>query len=399
MGAAAAWQQLALRSLRALEQAGTGADPARSMLRAYLAQAEQSGTAGPSPSAPPSIDWVAAIEREIAEEQRVRAGLQRLLSLLCDNLGQLAPDEAWLANQLEPVRALLSGPLRSGQIAAAERRLAAMIASQTEARRGLQEAKVALTEMLATLVERVGAMGSSAEAFNDRVGAYQEQLRQSPDMATLSRIVHGLLDDTQTVRDQIESSRTELAQARTKVEVYEARVSQLEHQLSEVSTLVQKDPLTNALNRRGLEQAFRVESARALRYNAPLTLAMMDLDNFKRVNDTLGHLAGDRALVHFVTTVHATLRPTDLTARSGGEEFAVLFPACAVQDGVEAIERLQRELARRPFQFEQERLALTFSAGVAQWVPGETLEEAMRRADASLYAAKNAGKNRVVRAP
>jgi len=124
---------------------------------------------------------------------------------------------------------------------------------------------------------------------------------------------------------------------------------------------------------------------------------MMDLDNFKQVNDRLGHVAGDRALIHFVTTVHATMRPTDLTARSGGEEFAVLFPACSVKDGAEAVERLQRELARRPFQFEKERLVLTFSAGVAEWRPGETLEQVMQRADASLYAAKRAGKNRVLR--
>ena len=105
-------------------------------------------------------------------------------------------------------------------------------------------------------------------------------------------------------------------------------MSELEHQLSTVSTLVQKDPLTNALNRRGLEEAFRVESARAERYRSPLTLAMLDLDNFKRVNDTLGHVAGDRALIHFVTTAHATLRPTDLTARYGGEEFGVLLQGC-----------------------------------------------------------------------
>jgi diguanylate cyclase len=125
---------------------------------------------------------------------------------------------------------------------------------------------------------------------------------------------------------------------------------------------------------------------------------MLDLDNFKLVNDTLGHVAGDRALIHFVTTIHATLRPTDLTARSGGEEFGVLFPACLLQEGFEAIERLQRELARRPFQFEQGRQVLTFSAGVAQWRPGESLEQLMRRADASLYEAKRAGKNRVIKA-
>jgi len=396
---AEAWRRLALRGLRALEQVCTGAEPVRMQLREYLAQAAESAARAPTRPELPPTEWLLAIEREIAEEQRVRAGLQRVLGLLCDNLGQLAPDEAWLTSQLEPVRALLAGPIRSGQIAAAEHRLSALIAQQTQARRGLQEAKVALTQMLATLLERIGAMGNSADRFKDQVGGYQRQLQQSPDPTTLARIVNGLLTDTQSVREQIETSRTELAEARKKVGVYEARVSQLEQQLSEVSTLVQKDPLTNALNRRGLEQAFRAESARALRYDSPLTLAMMDLDNFKSVNDRLGHVAGDRALIHFVTTVHATMRPTDLTARSGGEEFAVLFPACSVQDGVEAIDRLQREMARRPFPYEHERLSLTFSAGVTQWRPGETLEQLMQRADASLYEAKKSGKNRVLRAP
>ena len=395
---AEAWQHVALRSLRALEQSCAAGAPAQEKLREYIAQAGD-----PDPDAairlgPRFIDVVSAIDREVAEEHRIRAGLQRLLALLCDNMGQLAPDETWLAGQLEPVRALLAGPIRSAQIAEAEQRVAALIAQRSTARRGLQEAKVALTRMLATLFERVGAMGSSAERFNDQVGAYQKDLQRSPDLTTLSRIVHGLLTDTQTVREQIESSRADLVEARKKVQTYEARVSELEHQLSAVSTLAQKDPLTGALNRRGWEEAFRAESARAQRYHSPLSLAMLDLDNFKRVNDALGHVAGDRALIHCVTTVRAMLRPTDLVARYGGEEFGVLFPACAMQDGVEAIERLQRELARRPFQFEQDRLALTFSAGVAQWRPGESLEQLMQRADASLYEAKKAGKNRVFRA-
>ena len=395
---AEAWQQVALRCLRILEHSCTTGAPAQEKLREYIAAAGESDPDGVMRLGPRFVDVVSAIDREIAEEHQIRAGLQRLLALLCDNVGQLAPDEAWLAGQLEPIRALLAGPIRSAQIAAAEQRLAALIAQQITARRGLREAKVVLTEMLATLIERVGAMGSSAERFNDQVGAYQQELQRSPDLTTLSRIVHGLLSDTRTVLEQIESSRTDLAEARNKVEVYEARVSELELQLSHVSTLVQKDPLTNALNRRGLEEAFRAESARAERYHSALTLAMLDLDNFKLVNDTLGHVAGDRALIHFVTTIHATLRPTDLTARSGGEEFGVLFPACLLQEGFDAIERLQRELVRRPFQFEQTRQALTFSAGVAQWRPGESLEQLMRRADAGLYEAKKAGKNRVIKA-
>jgi len=391
-----AWQQVALRCLRALEHSCAPGAPAREKLREYTAQAKAEPDSAPWLSSR-FIDVVSAVDRELVEEQHIRAGLQRLLALLCDNVGQLAPDEVWLAGQLEPIRALLSGPIRSAQISAAETRLATLIAQQSSARRGLQEAKVALTDMLGMLLDRVGAMGNSAEHFNDKLGHYQAELARAPDFASLSRIVHGLLTETRTVRDQIDASRADLALARKRVEVYEARVSELEQQLSQVSTLVQKDPLTSALNRRGLEEAFRVESARATRYQTRLTLAMIDLDDFKRLNDRLGHVAGDRALIHFVSTVHAAMRPTDLTARSGGEEFGVLFPATDVQEAGEAVERLQRELAQRQFQFEGERLALSFSAGVAQWRPGESLEELMKRADAGLYEAKKAGKNRVVR--
>ena len=391
------WKRIALQCLRALEQAAGGAEPARDKLRSYLAQSAV-GDGGSWSGAPPPVEWVHAIERELAEDHRVREGLQRLLALLCNNLGRLAPDEAWLTSQLEPVKSLLEGTIRSGQIAAAERRLTALTVQQTVARQGLQEAKVALTDMLTTLIEGIGAMGSNAERFQSQVGGYHKQLTQATDVATLSRIVQGLMKDTQTVREQIESSRAELTEARKKVGIYEARVSQLEHQLSEASSQAQRDPLTNALNRRGMEHVFRIERARAQRHGSPLTLAMMDLDNFKQINDRFGHVVGDRALIHFVTTVHATLRPTDLTVRSGGEEFCVLFPACSMQEGVDAVERLQRELARRPFQFEQERLTLTFSAGVAQWREGETLEALMGRSDTSLYEAKNSGKNRVLKA-
>ncbi|HEX4596341.1 MAG TPA: diguanylate cyclase [Burkholderiaceae bacterium] len=405
--AAAADPSIALERLRrlidswgpALMQLPNGAGAAAAAAAANTASEPMPQQGEPAAhDVSPAADRAPALEREMAEERRIREGLQRLLALLCDNLGQLAPDEAWLTGQLEPVRNLLAGPIRPGQIAAAERRLTALVAQQTVAKRGLQEAKVALTELLTTLIESIGTIGGSTERFHEQVGGYQKQLQQAPDVATLSRIVKGLLTETQTVRAQIESSRSELSEARKKVDVYEARVSQLEHQLLEASALAQRDPLTNALNRRGMEQAFRIERARAGRYGSPLTLAMIDLDNFKQINDRFGHVAGDRALIHFVTTVHATLRPTDLTVRSGGEEFCVLFPACSVQEGIDAVERLQRELTRRPFQLDRERLILTFSAGVAQWRNGETLEELMGRSDTSLYEAKNTGKNRVLKA-
>jgi diguanylate cyclase len=94
----------------------------------------------------------------------------------------------------------------------------------------------------------------------------------------------------------------------------------------------------------------------------------------------------------------ATLRPTDLLARLGGEEFAVLFPATDIEEAAQATERLQKELARSNFAFEGRPAPLAFSAGVANWRNAEVLEELIRRADAALYSAKRAGKNRVSRA-
>src|SRR5262249_36897483 len=208
---------------------------------------------------------------------------------------------------------------------------------------------------------------SSTGRFYEQVGGYQKQLENANDFTTLSSVIKGLLADTQIVRADIHASRAELVDAQRKVDAYELRVRELEHELTQVSALVQKDPLTQAMNRRGLEEAFRIETARATRYESPLVLAMLDLDDFKKLNDSLGHVAGDRALVHLAQIMKATLRPTDLLARLGGEEFTVLFPATGLEEAALATERLQKELARSNFSFEGQRVSLAFSAGVAVW--------------------------------
>ncbi len=394
-----AWRQVAFRAMRLLEQSCGEGTPAAAKLRAY-ADRHAGRLAGEDVGKLLArfTDAVREIDRQIAEEHKIRDGLQRLLALLCDNMKSLTPEEAWLAGQLEPIRALLGGPIRSAALEQAEARLAQIIVQQASARRSLQEAKSALKEMLATLVERIGSMSSSTGRFYEQVGGYQKQIESATDLQTLSAVVQGLLADTQIVRADIERSREELVAARKKVETYEARVQQLERELTQVSALVQKDPLTFALNRRGLEEAFRIETARAMRYGAPLGFVMLDLDDFKKLNDSLGHVAGDRALIHLASLMQATVRPTDFIARLGGEEFALLLPATDVAEAAAAAERLQRELAKRGFQFEQRPWTLAFSAGAVRWRNGESLEEMIRRADAALYEAKRAGKNRVVRA-
>ncbi|MCA3219391.1 MAG: diguanylate cyclase [Burkholderiales bacterium] len=396
---AAAWKQVALRSLRVLEHScGEGSASAQKL--AEYAQ-QHSGSLTPDDVNKLALrftDVVGQIDRQIEEQHKIKAGLQRLLALLCDNMKSLTPEEAWLAGQLEPIRSLLLGPLKAQALADAEARLALVIQQQSGARKSLHEAKYALKELLATLIERVGSMGSTTGRFYDQIGNYQHELESANDLQTIARVVKDLLADTQSMRTDLAQSRDELLRARRKVETYEQRVRQLERELSQVSTMVQKDPLTHALNRRGLEEAFRLESARATRYESPLALSLIDLDDFKRINDTAGHLAGDRALVHLLTVMQAAVRPTDVIARLGGEEFAILFSATDLDAAVHATERVQQELIKRPFEHDAQTHALTFSAGTAAWRTGEALESLVQRTDAAMYQAKRAGKNRVVRA-
>lgn len=394
--AADAWKQVALRSMRLLEQSCGEGSLATLKLREYTAQHARPGQEDLGNLVPRFVDVVATIDRQIDEQDRIKAGLQRMLGLLCDNMRTLTPDEAWLAGQLEPIRALLGGPLTSADLLQAEHQLAMVVEKHAAARRSLNDTKLALKEMLATLIERIGGMGDSTGKFFEQIGGYQKQLEGAGDIETLSRVVQGLLGDTQVMRTDLRKSQEELNAARRRVETYEARVKELERELTQVSNLVQKDPLTRALNRRGLAEAFQIETARARRYGSALSFLILDIDDFKRLNDSLGHVAGDRALVHLAQTIQIALRPTDAFVRLGGEEFGVLLPATAIEDAKCASDRLLAELMRRPFVHDGKRHPMTFSGGVAQWKEDEPLERLIERADAALYRAKRAGKKRVL---
>jgi len=161
---------------------------------------------------------------------------------------------------------------------------------------------------------------------------------------------------------------------------------------------VREDQLTGALNRRGMEDAFDHEIARADRMKSSLSTAILDVDHFKRLNDSLGHQAGDEALVHLVRVVKEALRPTDIIARYGGEEFVIILPDTPVSEAVKVMTRVQRELTKKFFLHKNERVLITFSAGVAERQPGEGVESLIGRADHAVYQAKEAGRNRVVAA-
>jgi diguanylate cyclase len=210
----------------------------------------------------------------------------------------------------------------------------------------------------------------------------------------MTNVLHEMLAASRDVQSGVAEASARIAASREQAESLNQRVTQLETELRQLSEQASTDALTQVANRRGLAQAFEIESARAEREGKPLAVGLIDIDNFKKLNDSLGHSAGDAALKALATQVRAALRPVDHVARFGGEEFVVLLPATAIDQAQEVLTRVQRGMSMGLFMHEGRDVLVTFSAGVTVWRVGETLDSAVERADGALYEAKHSGKNR-----
>ncbi|WP_235893930.1 sensor domain-containing diguanylate cyclase [Oceanidesulfovibrio indonesiensis] len=162
-----------------------------------------------------------------------------------------------------------------------------------------------------------------------------------------------------------------------------------------VEAMAMSDELTGAANRRGVEAAFNKAAYTLERYERPCSAILMDLDSFKPINDVLGHVAGDRVIEQVVDKILASVRPTDVLGRWGGDEFIVLAEGSA-QDAVMVAERIRRavnelDLAGPDAPADDPRRRVTICCGVAQLMPGETLDQLVQRADKALYAGKTHG--------
>lgn len=170
--------------------------------------------------------------------------------------------------------------------------------------------------------------------------------------------------------------------------------------LAQVQILATSDPLTGLYNRGYMNELIEQQSKRSARSGAPLSVALIDLDHFKRINDTYGHHVGDEVLCGFARYASESLRQPEVLARWGGEEFLVLFPDTPVEDARQALERLRVWLAQQDLTHARLGLKTTFSAGLAEWDPAQNMERNLVKIDEALYQAKHEGRDRcVVSAP
>ncbi|MBK6743537.1 MAG: diguanylate cyclase [Hydrogenophilales bacterium] len=347
------------------------------------------------------ISSLAGVWRELllrAEgDQATLDGLKHLVGLLLENLGEMVSDDAWFSGQMAAMRAIVSGNLSQYALYDAENSLKELVSRQKQLKGGLLEAKEKLRLLVATFIDRIGDITTSTSTYHQRIESYSAQIAKAEDIGELTDVIDHLASDMRQIQGEMQNTHQELLQARQHVEEAELRIHGLESELQEVSAMVREDQLTGALNRRGMDEAFVREEARAQRGAAPFSIALLDIDHFKKLNDKLGHQIGDQALIHLTNVVRTLLRPMDSLARYGGEEFLVLLPNTTLEEAETVMLRLQRELTREFFLHDNQRVLITFSAGVAQRSDDEARDSFIARADAAMYQAKAHGRNRVER--
>lgn len=338
------------------------------------------------------------LELRGGDKAKIQEGLVRLLRLLVENVSELVADDQWMHGQITTLKDIIEQPLDKHAIADAERSLRHAIIEQGTLKHSLIDAKSTLKSLMTTFIDRLGDLTASTGDYHTKIEGYSQKIGGADNIAELSNILADIMQDTRLIQASAQRTHEELLTTRKQASEAEDRVKKLEQQLETVSELVREDQLTGALNRRGMEESLEREFKRTDRAQVLLSVALLDIDNFKQLNDTLGHQAGDEALRHLTRVIKETLRPSDSVARYGGEEFLIILPDTGIQEAMETIERLQRELTKKYFLHNNDRKLITFSAGVALRTENEDKNDLIGRADKAMYQAKQTGKNRVIAA-
>ncbi|WP_421556304.1 GGDEF domain-containing protein [Pseudomonas kitaguniensis] len=239
--------------------------------------------------------------------------------------------------------------------------------------------------------------------IREQVDGLQSSVQEAADLGSLKQVLESHLEGLLGTMDQHQQQRDQREQeVAARLKSLAERVSSMEQEAQgyreHLEVQRQKaliDPLTGLPNRAAWSERLDHEVNSWHQRGSNLSLAMLDLDHFKRINDNYGHLAGDKVLKIIANVLRERLRTTDFIARFGGEEFVLLMPDSALADALDVGEVLRSAIEACPFHFKGERVTITVCMGVAQFQPGERSDLALKRADEALYRAKAAGRNQV----
>jgi diguanylate cyclase len=239
--------------------------------------------------------------------------------------------------------------------------------------------------------------------LREHVDDLQSSVQHATDIDSLKQVLDNRLEGLLGTMDAHQQQRDAREQAiATRLQGLAERVASMEleaqgyrEHLEEQRQKALVDPLTGLPNRAAWTERLEQQVATWQQSGGDLLLAMLDLDHFKLINDSYGHLAGDKVLKIIAGELRKRLRPDDFIARFGGEEFVLMIPATRLPDGMRLVELMRAAIEACPFHFKGQRVTITVSIGISAFKPGERSDLVLKRADEALYRAKNAGRNRI----
>lgn len=324
--------------------------------------------------------------------------LAALALQICESLAGIARTQQWSQALVDTVRSALSRPVRAEAVSAATRMLRHVYAEQSDLADSRQASAEALDRALTQWQGWIADLDRTTQRFATQIDSHAKRVGECTRLEDARRIVEAVVHEAGSLRGEITTSRERFQRACRRAESLRERVARLEARLADASRQMLVDDLTGAFNRRGLERQFtRLERECRLRERA-LALVLIDIDDFKCLNDELGHQAGDRALRHLCVELREGLGGEGALARYGGEEFVLLMPGGSIDVAANRVAELQARLASAPLVVGRDSRILRFSAGVTLRAPDDTLESMLERVDEALYRAKRAGKNCIRRA-
>lgn len=265
------------------------------------------------------------------------------------------------------------------------------------ARQYLFDRESEFAEVIEVLRSALNQVTGESQAFNKKMIDSSDRFRRLADVDDLRELKRQIVVEVTDMKRTVEEKQKQDLLTFTKLN---SRIEHLQVSLKKANEEALLDPLTRVSNRGGFEQALRRWSSLGKERNQPFLVAMLDIDDFKKINDTFGHPIGDRVLVCASQWFARYVRASDLLARYGGEEFAILMSDFKLPQAEAKFADLLSKIAGFHYEFEingeRRRVSFTVSCGLAECAPGEKAEDAVHRADQALYEAKRRGKNRVI---
>jgi diguanylate cyclase len=256
----------------------------------------------------------------------------------------------------------------------------------------LQKTSADLDQAVERVVTVIASATGDTESFNKTLGEFSHQLDDGMTAERVRGIVANLLVETQQVTEKNRALEDRLSRA-------SGEVAELRQNLEVVRREALTDPLTGIPNRKLFDSRLREAARNAVESGEPLALLLLDIDHFKRFNDTYGHQLGDQVLRLVAKTLADCVKGRDTPARFGGEEFVIVLPQTRLENAVTLAEQIRRTMVRHKVVRKdtgEEYGVIALSVGASVYRPGEDLSELIHRADAALYHAKRTGRNRVV---